>query len=78
MLKIRYVLCDLCGTPRDPDLSQACPLCHARRYPIINYSYQHEARTLMLMGVIVATLVLVAVLIGAGVVVALELRLPAL
>lgn len=78
MLKIRYVLCELCGTPRDPDLTQPCPLCQARRYPIINYTYQHEARTLMLMGIVMAGLVLLAVLIGAGVLVALEMDLRAL
>ena len=78
MLKIRYVLCQHCGSPRDPDLGQECPLCRSRRYPIIGYSYQHEARTLMSMGVAIAGLVLLAVLIGAGVLVMLELRLNAL
>ena len=78
MLKIRYVLCEHCGSPRDPDLGQGCPLCHSQRYPIIGYSYQHEARTLMSMGVVIAGLVLLAVLIGAGVLVMLELQLSAL
>jgi hypothetical protein len=78
MLKIRYVPCEHCGSPRDPNLGLACPLCLSRRYPIIGYSYAHEARTLMLMGVIVAVLGLLAVLIGAGVLVMLETRLSAL
>lgn len=78
MLKIRYVLCEHCGSPRDPNLGQACPLCSSRRYPIIGYSYPHEARTLMTMGVVIAALVLLAVLIGTGVLVALETNLSAL
>ena len=78
MLKIRYVLCEHCGSPRDPDLGRACPLCSSRRYPIIGYSYRHEARTLMTMGVVIAALVLLAVLAGAGVLVALEMSLNAL
>ena len=78
MLKIRYVLCEHCGSPRAPDLGQACPLCYSRRYSLIGYSYQHEARTLMTMGVVIAALVLLAVLIGAGVLVALETSLNAL
>ena len=78
MLKIRYVSCEHCGCPRAPDLDQACPLCNSRRYPLIGYSYQHEARTLMTMGVVIAVLVLLAVLTGIGVLVALELSLNAL
>ncbi|MGH2522779.1 MAG: hypothetical protein ACRDH2_09790 [Anaerolineales bacterium] len=78
MLKIRYVLCEHCGSPRDPDLSRACPLCNSRRYPLVGYSYQHEARTLMTMGLVIAALVLLAVLIGAGVLVVLEMNLSAL
>ncbi len=78
MSKIRYVACEHCGSPRDPDLTQPCPLCSSRRYPIIGYSYQHEARTLMTMGVVIAALVLLAVLAGAGVLVALETSLRAL
>ncbi len=78
MSKIRYVACEHCGSPREPDLNQPCPLCSSRRYPIIGYSYQHEARTLMTMGVVVAALVLLAVLAGAGVLVELETSLRAL
>jgi hypothetical protein len=78
MLKIRYVPCEHCGSPRDPDLGQPCPLCNSRRYPLVGYAYQHEARTLMTMGVIIAALVLLAVVAGAGVLVALETRLSAL
>jgi hypothetical protein len=78
MLKIRYVPCEHCGNPRDPNLSLACPLCLSRKYPLIGYSYAHEARTLMLMGVVIAVLGLVAVLVGAGVLVMLEARLSAL
>ena len=78
MLKIRYVACENCGSPRDRDLGQPCPLCNSRRYPIIGYSYQHEARTLMLMGVVITVLGLLAVLIGAGVLMALETGLRAL
>jgi hypothetical protein len=78
MLRIRYVACEHCGSPREPDLGLPCPLCLSRRYPIIGYSYQHEARTLMLMGLVLALLVLLAVLAGAGVLVALEARLSAL
>jgi hypothetical protein len=72
MLKIRYVPCEHCGSPREPDLGQACPLCNSRRYPIIGYSYPHEARILMTMGLVIAGLVLLAVLVGAGVLVYLE------
>ena len=78
MLKIRYVSCEHCGSPRDPDLGQACPLCNSRRYPVIGYSYPHEARTLMTMGLVMAGLVLLAVLAGAGVLVYLESALRAL
>jgi hypothetical protein len=78
MLGIRYVPCEHCGSPRDPNLSRACPLCHSRRYPLIGYSFQHEARTLMTMGLIMAGLLLVAVLAGAGVLIYLETRLSAL
>jgi hypothetical protein len=59
-------------------LSLACPLCLSRKYPVIGYSYAHEARSLMLMGVVIAVLGLVAVLAGAGVLVMLEARLSAL
>jgi hypothetical protein len=78
MLRIRYVPCEHCGSPRDPNLGEPCPLCHSRRYPLIGYSYQHEARTLMLMGLAIAALVLVAALAGAGVLMMLESRLSAL
>ncbi len=78
MLRIRYVLCPHCGSPRDPNLSQACPLCNSRRYPLIGYSYRHEARTLMAMGVVIALLALVAVGVGAAVLVMLETGLRAL
>jgi hypothetical protein len=77
-LKVRYVSCPLCGSPRDPDLKQVCPLCNSRRYPLIGYTYQHEARTLMTMGVVMAALALLAVLVGAGVLVWLELNLRSL
>jgi hypothetical protein len=78
MQKIRYVLCEHCGSPRDPNLRLGCPLCNSRRYPLIGYSYQHEARTLMTMGVVIAGLALLAVLAGTGILVALETRLSAL
>ena len=78
MLKIRYVSCEHCGSPRDPDLWQSCPLCNSRRNPVIGYSYPHEARTLMTMGLVIAGLVLLAVLAGAGVLVYLESGLRAL
>ncbi len=78
MMKIRYALCEHCGSPRDPNLALACPVCNSRRYPLIGYSYRHEARTLMSLGVVMAGLVLLAVLIGAGVLVVLEMRLRAL
>jgi hypothetical protein len=77
-LKIRYVRCEHCGSPRDPTLGEPCPLCNSRRYPLIGYSYPHAARTLMTMGVVVALVGLLAVLIGAGVLVALESSLRAL
>ncbi len=78
MLKIRYVACEHCGSPRDPDLGQACPLCNSRRYPLIGYSYPHEARTLMTMGLVIAGLVLLAVLAGAAALVYFESGLRAL
>jgi len=78
MLKIRYVSCEQCGSPRDPDLGQACPLCNSRRYPLIGYSYPHEARTLMAMGLVIAALALLAVLAGAGVLIYFESGLRAL
>jgi hypothetical protein len=78
MLRLRYVLCEHCGSPRDPNLGQPCPLCNSRRYPLIGYSYQHEARTLMTMGLVIASLVLLAVVAGAGVLVLLESHLSAL
>jgi hypothetical protein len=78
MLRLRYVLCEHCGSPRDPNLGLACPLCSSRRYPLIGYSFQHEARTLMTMGLAIAALVLLAVVAGAGVLVLLESRLSAL
>lgn len=78
MLRIRYVLCPHCGSPRDPNLSQACPLCQSRRYPLIGYSYRHEARTLMTMGLVIALLALVAVGAGAAVLIWLETGLRAL
>jgi hypothetical protein len=78
MLRIRYVLCEHCGSPRDPNLSLACPLCSSRRYPLIGYSYRHEARTLMAMGVVIALLALVAVAVGAAVLIYLETGLSAL
>ncbi|MCC6192714.1 MAG: hypothetical protein IT318_27135 [Anaerolineales bacterium] len=78
MPKIRYTLCEHCGSPRDLNLSQPCPLCLSRRYPLIGYSYQHEARTLMTMGLVIAALALLIVLVGAGVLVTLETRLSAL
>ena len=78
MLKIRYVSCEHCGSPRDPDLGQSCPLCNSRRYPVVGYCYPHEARTLMTMGLVIAGLVLLAVLAGAGVLVYLESGLRAL
>ncbi|MEP7357551.1 MAG: hypothetical protein ABI847_09960 [Anaerolineales bacterium] len=78
MAQTRYVPCEHCGSPRDPNLGEACPLCNSRRYPIIGYSYQHEARTLMTMGVVITVLALLAVLAGAGVLVALETGLRAL
>ena len=78
MLKIRYVACEHCGSPRDPDLGQPCPLCSSRRYPLIGYSYPHEARTLMTIGLVIAALVLLAVLAGAGILVYLESGLRAL
>jgi hypothetical protein len=72
MLRIRYVLCPHCGSPRDPNLAQPCPLCNSRRYPLIGYSYRHEARTLMTMGVVIALLALLAVALGVAAVVYLE------
>ncbi len=78
MLQARYVPCEHCGSPRDPNLAEPCPLCNSRRYPLIGYSYQHEARTLMTMGVVITVLALLTVLIGAGVLVALETGLRAL
>ena len=78
MLKVRYVACEHCGSPRDPDLGQACPLCNSRRYPLIGYSYPHEARTLMTMGLVIAALALLAVLAGAGMLIYLEQGLRAL
>ena len=78
MLKIRYVSCVHCGSPRDPELGQACPLCNSRRYPLIGYSYPHEARTLMTMGLVIAALALLAVLAGAGVLIYFESGLRAL
>ena len=78
MAQTRYVPCEHCGSPRDPNLGEACPLCNSRRYPLIGYSYQHEARTLMTMGVVITVLALLAVLVGAGVLVALETGLRAL
>ena len=78
MLRIRFVLCPHCGSLRDPNLSQTCPLCNSRRYPLIGYSYRHEARTLMAMGVVIALLALVAVGVGAAVQVMLETGLRAL
>jgi hypothetical protein len=78
MLKIRYVPCQHCGSPREPELGQPCPLCNSRLYPLIGYSYPHEARTLMTMGLVIAGLVLLAVLVGAGVLVYLESALRTL
>ena len=78
MQRIRYVLCEHCGSPRDPNLGAACPLCNSRRYPLIGYSYRHEARTLMAMGVVIALLALLAVGAGAAVLVWLETGLRAL
>ena len=78
MLRIRYVLCEHCGSPRDPNLGAPCPLCNSRRYPLIGYSYRHEARTLMAMGVVIALLALLAVGAGAAVREWLETRLRAL
>ena len=78
MLNVRYVACEHCGSPCHPNLGLACPLCNSRRYPLIGYSYQHEARTLMTLGVTIAVLVLLAALIGAGVLIALETNLRAL
>jgi hypothetical protein len=78
MLNVRYVACEHCGSSRDPNLGQACPLCNSRRYPLIGYSYQHEARTLMSLGVAIAVLALLAALIGAGVLIVLETNLRAL
>jgi len=78
MAQTRYVPCEHCGSPRAPNLGEACPLCNSRRYPLIGYSYQHEARTLMTMGVVITVLTLLAVLIGAGVLMALETGLRAL
>ncbi len=75
---MRYVPCEHCGSPRDPNLGDACPLCNSRRYPLIGYSYQHEARTLMTMGVVITVLTLLAVVVGAGVLMALETGLRAL
>jgi hypothetical protein len=78
MSKVRYIACEHCGSPRDPNLAQACPLCNSRSYPLVGYCYQHEARTLMTMGVVIAVLALVAVLAGAGLLIVLETRLSAL
>ncbi|MCC7358331.1 MAG: hypothetical protein IT317_02570 [Anaerolineales bacterium] len=78
MQRIRYVLCEHCGSPREPNLGVPCPLCDSRRYPLIGYSYRHEARTLMTMGVVIALLALAAVGAGAAVLVWLETGLRAL
>jgi disulfide bond formation protein DsbB len=78
MLGIRYVPCEHCGSPRDPNLARPCPLCRSRRYPLIGYSFQHEARTLMTMGLAIAGLLLLAVSLGAGVLIYLETLLSAL
>jgi hypothetical protein len=78
MLGIRYVACEHCGSPRDPELARPCPLCRSRRYPLIGYSFQHEARTLMTMGLAMIGLLLLAVLAGAGVLVWLETQLSGL
>ena len=78
MLGVRHVPCQHCGSPRDPDQTRPCPLCRSRRYPLIGYSFQHEARTLMTMGLVMAGLLLLSVLAGAAVLIYLETQLSAL
>jgi hypothetical protein len=78
MSPVRYIPCEQCGSPRDPRLGRACPLCSSRSYPLVGYCYPHEARTLMTMSVVIAVLALLAVLASAGVLVMLETRLAAL
>jgi hypothetical protein len=66
-VNVRSEPCEHCGTPRDPNKTLPCPLCGSRHYPIIGYSYEHEARTVLLMGSIIAVALLLAVVVGATV-----------
>jgi hypothetical protein len=55
-----------------------CPLCRSRNYLIIGYSYEHEARTVMLMLIVIGGILLLAIVLGAAFFIYTRLQLAGL
>ena len=62
VLEVKNISCQNCGTTRDPDLQNPCPLCGSRNYFFVGYTYPNEIRN-----AIVILLILIVVALVAGV-----------
>ena len=58
--------CPHCGHDRDKDLKLPCPLCDSRQYLFLGYNYSHEVKVFRWALAIVVTIVLLALVAGAG------------
>ncbi len=74
-MNVRFEPCAHCGAMRNPDLTQPCSLCGSRKFPLLGYSYVHEARALIWMIAIISVILAAAVLIGAVVLIFFNLQL---
>jgi hypothetical protein len=72
---VRQSQCDHCQTLRDPNLRKPCDLCGSRKYLFIGYSYQHEAKRILVTVSIIGFLLLAAVLAGIGYIVITQIQI---
>lgn len=72
----RKVHCPKCGNDnRSSDFSIPCDLCGAKKYPIIGYQYQKDARDIHVTIALVSSIVLLALCMGVVFLVYTQLQL---
>jgi len=79
-MNVRFEPCRNCGTPRDPDLKIPCDVCGSQYYPIIGYSYAHEAKMILgfflVLGIILLAAIVIGVIVFAGMIKSINANIP--
>jgi len=55
---IKDITCANCGTERNKDLKIPCPLCGSKKFIVLGYTYQHEAKSFLRGAIGIGVLVL--------------------